>query len=120
MTLYFSFIFSLGGFLVFLLVRKRKMERQEYEELHAVFDRHPIKSPILQIQRITWLPTFTVTFLHKADYDYAKSNGLFERFNDRVQNRFYDKGFPTELTVAYRWLNGDSAASRTVNDKPEA
>jgi hypothetical protein len=99
---------------------EKKMERLEYEELHAVFDSHPIKSPILQVQRITWLPTFTVTFLRKADYDYAKSNGLFETFNDRVQNRFYDKGFPTELTVNYQWLNEDSAASRTINDKPEA
>ncbi len=103
MNLFFLVIFGLVGLFGYQLFKKRKIDRQEHEDLYDIFDRHPIKPPILEIQKITWLPTFTVTFSDKCDYEYAKSNGLFERFNSRIQKQFYDTEFPIENAVKYQW-----------------
>jgi len=103
MNLYFLVIFGLVGLFGYQLCKKRKIDRQEYEDLYDIFDRHPIEPPILEIQKITWLPTFTVTFSDKSDYEYAKSNGLVERFNNRIKKQFFDTEFPIENAVKYRW-----------------
>ena len=103
LNLFFLVIFGLVGLFCYYLFKKEKIDRQEHEDLYDIFDRHPIKTPILEIQKITWLPTFTVTFADKSDYDYAKSNGLFESFNSRIKKQFYDTEFPVESTVTYRW-----------------
>jgi hypothetical protein len=102
-SLFFLLIFGLVGLFSYQLLRKRKIDRQEHEDLYDIFDRHPIKPPILEIQKITWLPTFTVTFSDKSDYEYAKNNGLIERLNSRIQKQFYDTEFPIEQAVKYRW-----------------
>ena len=103
MNLFFLVVFGLVGLFGYLLFKKRKIDRQEHEDLYDIFDRHPIKPPILEIQKITWLPTFTVTFSDKSDYEYAKSNGLIERLNSRIKKQFYDTEFPVENAVRYRW-----------------
>jgi len=102
--LYFSLILSLAGLLAFQLFKRKRLDRNQYEELYNVFDNYPIKPPILEIQKIRWWPTFTVTFLDKSDYEYARDNGLLETYNNRIQKRFYDKGFPAELAITYRWM----------------
>jgi hypothetical protein len=103
LNLFFLVIFGLVGLFSYYLFKKEKIDRQEHEDLYDIFDQHPIKPPILEIQKITWLPTFTVTFSGKSDYDYAKSNGLFEILNDRIKKQFYDTEFPVENAVKYRW-----------------
>jgi hypothetical protein len=103
MNLFFLVIFGLVGVLVYQFLKKKKIDRQEHEDLYIIFNRHPIKPPIIEIHKITWLPTFTVTFTDKSDYDYAKSNGLFERLNGRIKKQFYDTEFPVENAVNYRW-----------------
>lgn len=103
MSLFFLVIFGLVGLFGYQLIRKRKIDRQEHEDLYDIFDRHPIKPPILEIQKITWLPSFTVTFSNKPDYEYAKNNGLIERLNSRIQKQFFDTEFPVEQAVKYRW-----------------
>jgi len=105
LNLFFLVIFGLVGLFGYYLFKKEKIDRQEHEDLYDIFDRHPIKPPILEIQKITWLPTFTVTFSDKSDYNYAKSNGLIERFNSKIKKQFYDTDFPVENAVKYRWTN---------------
>jgi len=103
MSLFFLVIFGLVGLFGYQLSKKRQVDRQEHADLYDIFERHPIKPPILEIQKITWLPTFTVTFSDKSDYEYAKNNGLFETLNNRIKKQFYDTDFPVENAVKYRW-----------------
>ncbi|MBL7871102.1 MAG: hypothetical protein JNM78_05790 [Cyclobacteriaceae bacterium] len=103
-TLFFLLVLPLFALLGYQLFKKRKIDQKQHIELHDVFDRHPIKSPILEIQEITMLPTFTVTFFDESDYEYAKNNGLFERFNNRIKNKFFDTEFPVEHAITYRWI----------------
>lgn len=103
LAVYFLTFFLLIGLCGYFLFKKEKMDQKENMDLYEVFAGHPIKTPTLEIQKITWLPTFTVTFFDEADYEYAKSNGLFEKLNSRIKRRFYDTGFPVEQTVKYRW-----------------
>ena len=103
-NLFFLILLSLVGLFGYLLFKKRRIDRQQHEELYDVFDGHPITPPILETQQISWWPTFTVTFSNQSDYEYAKNNGLFDIFNNRIQKKFYDKGFAAELGITYRWI----------------
>lgn len=101
--------FLVLGLLPYLLVklffRKTKLDPEEHKELYRAFDRHPIKQPTIEMQKVKWLPTFTVTFLSKPDYEYARDHGLLERFNIRIQKQFLEHGPAAELFVTYRWID---------------
>jgi len=101
--LYLLVVLGIGGFIVYQFSRRTTLDPEEHEDLYRIFERHPIKPPILEMQTITWLPRFRVTFAGKSDYDYAMSHGLIDRLNERIRNRFYDTEFPVKLTVQYRW-----------------
>jgi hypothetical protein len=103
-NLFFLFAFSLLGLLGYQFLKNEKIDPRQHEELYNIFEQHPIKPPIIEIQKITWLPTFTVTFFNKSDYEYAKNNGLIERLNSKIKNKFYDTEFPIKQAITYRWI----------------
>ncbi len=100
--LYYITVLCLLGVTWYQFVKRTKADRQEYEELYQVFYHHPITAPLIEVQRIKWWPVFTVTFYNEPDYNYAHDNGLLDIFNNRIK-KFYDKGFPLEHVVRYRW-----------------
>lgn len=91
-------IFGLG---LFFRLRRKMTERKQYKQFLDVFERQPIKLPTLKFGKIYAWPTFTVTFQSKADFEFAKQNGLFKTFNDRIQ-KFYDREFRADFAVNYR------------------
>lgn len=103
--LFFLLIILIWALIGYLLFRRTKLHPESHAELYGVFDGHPIKTPSIEIQKITWLVNFTVTFYSKADFEYAKNNGLLNALNLRIKKQYFDVEFPVERKVRYRWTN---------------
>lgn len=96
-------IVTLGilGIGLFFRLRRKIQERKQYKEFLDVFEGQPIKLPTLKFGAVYAWPTFTVIFQSKTDYEFAKQNGLFGMFNERIQN-FYNGEFRADLAVDYK------------------
>ncbi len=104
-TFYFLFALSLAAVFIYQFLKKKKLDPGQYKQLYNIFYRHPITTPTLEIQQITWLPRFTVTFNNKSDYEYAKNHGLIDTLNNQIKDEFYDIEFRVEQSITYRWTS---------------
>lgn len=101
MKIFLIIVLAIFGLGLFFRLQRKMTEQKQYKQFLGVFERQPIKLPTLKFGAIYAWPTFTVTFQNKTDYEFAKKNGLFEAFNDRIQ-KFYDREFRADLAVNYR------------------
>ena len=95
---------SILGLILIVSAFKKIRERKQYKQFLDVFQEQPIKLPTLEFGSSYQWPTFTVTFQNKSDYMFAKQNGLFKVYNDRIQ-KFYARDFQADLAVTYTYIN---------------
>jgi hypothetical protein len=104
MEVFSIIVLSILGLGLFVGLLGKIRERKQYKQFLDVFEGQPINLPTLEFGRIYGWPTFEVTFQNKTDYEFARQNGLFKAYNDRIQN-FYNGGFLADLAVTYTHLN---------------